>query len=339
MDVSEALSFSPTPPAVDGSNNCGVCPSEPIEFITISENIEEIEDEGMVTENLNRNERIKRKSSIMAEKRINENMQCKVKTNRITKPAVKELPTEPTAENEPTTENDFFGVLNQSRDKIMKQITEEKKLIDENRNKIKPKGFIPHYSPRILIELTNKIVNGKKVNTKAVISNTIKESKTDTKMNGIASDGNKLTAADKFFYDDLEFLKKKKTKKNKKSKKGSKKEFKEYLKLKERNTRINRGYNTVIPRHKAIIGLDILPKTFYRKRKRNTQVFFDFDSLISVHNNMTNIKPILINDESERHFEWDKEKETVDIVRRVDLEPETSIEEFVFKRVRNSVEL
>lgn len=137
----------------------------------------------------------------------------------------------------------------------------------------------------------------------------------------------------KFFLDDLGFLKDKK-----KIRKEKKKLSNRYLKLKKRNTCFNQGYTTVSPKKKAVIDLFSCPKTFYKSVKKERAVHFDVENVVSVHNSTNNLQPILLEQNDKPSFKWEKDKEKVDIVKRVDLGYETSVDDFIFRRVDKKIE-
>lgn len=222
----------------------------------------------------------------------------------------------------------FFGVNKRNKNNLVDIIADIRgnvhTLHKQNEEKIspmikviKPKGFIPH---RILQEMTNST-----------------SPKKDAPVNPgkLHHEEKELPERAKFFHDDLDFLKKKKSKP--KPNKTLKKAYKKYLRIKEKNTRRNRAYVTILPRRKAVIGLYSIPKTIYRKGRSDRRVYFDQQAPLSVHNSTSDVAPILVEEDRPPKFEWTKEKEPIDIVRRVDLTSEISMEDFVFRRLGNSV--
>lgn len=111
-----------------------------------------------------------------------------------------------------------------------------------------------------------------------------------------------------------------------------------YLKLKEANTKFNEGYKIVEIKKKVVIDLFMCPKSFYRKSERPRKVYFDMDGKCSKHNISNNLEPIIIETNEENEFKWGGEKEVVEVVKRIDLGSEASIDDFVFSRVDKSIQ-
>lgn len=113
-----------------------------------------------------------------------------------------------------------------------------------------------------------------------------------------------------------------------------------YLKLKEVNTKFNEGYKIVEIKRKVVIDLFMCPKSFYRKSERPRKVYFDVDMKCNKHNTPDKIEPILTasNVDDEGEFKWSGEREIVEIVKRIDLGSEASVDDFVFNRIDKSVQ-
>ncbi|KAM0681612.1 hypothetical protein GINT2_000125 [Glugoides intestinalis] len=112
-----------------------------------------------------------------------------------------------------------------------------------------------------------------------------------------------------------------------------------YLKLKDINTKYNEGYKTIEIKKKVIIDLVTCPKMFFRKSSRSRMVYFDTEAQHNTHNINGIIKPIITQISADTtNFEWEGEKETVEVVQRIDLGSDISTEEFVFKRLGNQIE-
>lgn len=106
-----------------------------------------------------------------------------------------------------------------------------------------------------------------------------------------------------------------------------------YIKARDLNTKNNEGYTTVVLRKKSVIDLFSCPKTYYRKSSRKRRVYFDLDGWVSVHNDQTNVKPILVESPEAPSYEWNGEKMVVDIIKRVDLWTDYSAEELIYKKI------
>jgi len=106
-----------------------------------------------------------------------------------------------------------------------------------------------------------------------------------------------------------------------------------YIKARDLNTKNNEGYTTVVLRKKSVIDLFSCPKTYYRKSSRKRQVYFDLDGWVSVHNDQTNVKPILVDSQEMPSYEWKGKKMVVDIIKRVDLWTDYSAEELIYKKI------
>lgn len=112
-----------------------------------------------------------------------------------------------------------------------------------------------------------------------------------------------------------------------------------YLKLKDINTKYNEGYKTVEIKKKVVIDLVGCPKMFFRKSTRSRMVYFDTEVKHNTHNINGIIKPIITQSSSEAaNFEWEGNKEVIEVVQRIDLGSDISTEEFVFKRLGNQIE-
>ncbi|KAI5169462.1 hypothetical protein PAEPH01_0736 [Pancytospora epiphaga] len=123
-----------------------------------------------------------------------------------------------------------------------------------------------------------------------------------------------------------------------KGRKKISKASKRYIKLKKRNTQYNQGYTTVTPRKKAILGLFACPKAFFRESTKERVVHFDDSIPAGYHNSPGNVKPILLPAIDQPLFKWEADKESVDIIRRVDLGSDISMDDFVFRRSDRSIE-
>lgn len=140
----------------------------------------------------------------------------------------------------------------------------------------------------------------------------------------------------KFFLNDLQFEEEKKEQNNELAEMDKAKEraqHREYLKAKEANTKDNEGYQTIVVKKKSVIDLFNCPKTFYRKGDRTRKVYFDLEAVGGPHNNSTDFQPILSSISSEPAFEWNSEKQVIEVIKRVDLYTNYSAEEFIFKKI------
>lgn len=114
---------------------------------------------------------------------------------------------------------------------------------------------------------------------------------------------------------------------------------KNYVKTRQINTKLNEGYSTVATKRKVVIDLFTCPKTFYRKNDRERKVYFNLDPVLTVHNSQNMLNSILVETKNDEYqFEWNKEKEVVEIVKRIDLGSEVVVEDFLFRKVDESIE-
>ncbi|KAI5151067.1 hypothetical protein ENBRE01_1876, partial [Enteropsectra breve] len=119
-----------------------------------------------------------------------------------------------------------------------------------------------------------------------------------------------------------------------------KKKKESYIKLKEKNTKANYGYKTVAVKRKCIIELAPGERFFKRAPSQNRRVLFDLNNCISVHNgDKNNVKSILVDDSKREIFEWAQAKEEIEIIRRVNLGSDASVDDFVFRKVDNLAEM
>lgn len=202
------------------------------------------------------------------------------------------------------------------------------------------KSFIPRFT---LKDITNSPVKQLLKTTNG------QENKPDDTVNSVKPDGKeehteKADTADscslrsKFFLGDLDFLKGQKKARGEKIKRSEKL----YLKQRKRNTSHNTGYRTVCTRKKLVVGIYNCSKAVYRDIKRERLVKFDLQNTVSIHHNGTDTPcPILIGEPraEQPSFEWTEEKKPVDIIKRLDMGSEISLEEFVFKKVDREIEL
>ncbi|ELA42847.1 uncharacterized protein VICG_00162 [Vittaforma corneae ATCC 50505] len=115
---------------------------------------------------------------------------------------------------------------------------------------------------------------------------------------------------------------------------------KNYYKLKETNTKLNEGYTTIEPKRKAIIEISNCPKSFFRKNNRPRRVCFCTDASNVVHNPGGTINPIIEKSATvEPSFEWSGEKQVVEIVKRIDLWPEMSQDDYVCRPIDKKLNL
>lgn len=141
----------------------------------------------------------------------------------------------------------------------------------------------------------------------------------------------------KFFLEDLGFLKEDRGAPRKKTPKD--RSARRYFRLKTKNTQFNGRYTTVSPRRRSVIDLYSCPKAVYRSPRRGRTVRFDLNASAPLHNsNAKSIPPIFIASDIVPSFSWDKDKEVVEIVKRLDLGSEISVEDFVFKRIDKTIE-
>ncbi len=140
----------------------------------------------------------------------------------------------------------------------------------------------------------------------------------------------KIGETSKFFSTDLVFLKSKKN--------GKKRKYRKYIKQKTKNTLYNSKYQTIIVKKKSIISLFNCAKAVYKNIKKDKRVKFNFDApSTDRHNNSTIIEPILL--ESPKYdgeFEWNGDKQVVEIIKRLEFGSDVSIDEFQFRRVNEN---
>jgi hypothetical protein len=111
-----------------------------------------------------------------------------------------------------------------------------------------------------------------------------------------------------------------------------------YLKEKYYNTKLNEGYKTIITKRRSIIDLFSCPKTHFRNDKKTRKVFFDFNPVLTVHNGNEIINPIYDENQTQNtSFEWNGEKDIVEIVKRIELCSDASEDEFIFKKLDKKI--
>lgn len=114
---------------------------------------------------------------------------------------------------------------------------------------------------------------------------------------------------------------------------------KDYYAQRQINTKMNEGYETVEIKKKVIIEIYNGPKSFFRKNNRSRRVHFDSNATNLTHNFGKQITPIInevANETSE--FKWDGEKQTVEVVKRIDLGSGRTREDFVLVPLDKKIE-
>lgn len=116
---------------------------------------------------------------------------------------------------------------------------------------------------------------------------------------------------------------------------------KNYYKRKEVNTKLNEGYKTIEIKKKAVLEVFNCPKSFFRKSGRERQVYFSKEPTNTPHNSNEILNPIILETKSvdqESIFEWEGEKQVVEIIRRIDLGSEISQDDFIYRRIDKQIE-